>query len=868
MKIRLLLSLLFSILVIGFIHGQETETTPEEKTKKERPSQSEKGERPKRGEGRRPGGERGEMTPERWRAMSERMPKIGKISGKIIDKDSGKPIEYATVALLLSMDSSIVSGGVTNEKGIFEMEELPMGRFIVSVEFMGYDTYYSSMVGISPRKQTEHNLGNIELYVKSESLSEVVVKEKKPFMELELDKKVYNVGDNITVTGGTATEVLEQIPSIDIDIDGNVSLRGSQNMRILIDGRPTALAGGDPAAVLEQIPSETIEKVEVITAPSAKYDPEGMTGILNIILKKNKKIGLTGLVSVNWGVIDYDEYGANASIGYKNKKMNISASYSLRDRERESYRENYRLNTFPDTTFSFRQDGENARGNISHNAKLGFEFYPNSNSTIYSSASFGIRDGDGFSENIYQNFDSSDEFVDVQRILNSNIDERFNKDFNLGYQNRIKGDWNHVLNIDLSYSDNSDDETDNINQASFGSNDIDFTDPIGDIYTQTDRTDGFRSVLRAGVDYEKPFKNEAKLEVGYSGIIRDSRSNFDSSNDLFDNEFLFDERIHSVYTTYAHPITETFTVKGGIRLEQAITDGELIDTNDKFDKNYFSWFPSFSLSKKLSNDGGEMSLSYSRRISRPRSRQINPFVNYSDPLNLRRGNPDLNPEYTNAMELNYMKRWDKLTITPAIFYRYSTGNINRYREVDNDGVYTLTYINFSNSHAYGAELVAVYSPFKWWRIMPSLNMSQTISTGSTEEEDINVNALRLGGRISSNMSFENNWDVQFFIFYRSPANISQGRMKRMLFANIGVKKKILNEKGTIGLNIRDPFATGKFQFTTSGDTFFQEGFRQREPYVFNLSFSYRFGKQERNRRGRGGNRDNGGGDGGFDDMID
>jgi outer membrane receptor protein involved in Fe transport len=870
MNFRILLSITFVFFLVGFLQAQEENKDQPEKPKSEKPNKRPEGERPKRPNGQRPsGGGRGEMTAEQWRSFSEKMPKIGKVYGKITESQSGKPVEYATVALLLQMDSSIVSGAVTDKKGNFSMEDLPVGRFIIMAEFMGYDTYYSDMIGINPRKQAEHNLGSISLEIKSESLNEVVVKEKRPFMELQLDKKVFNVSDNITVSGGTATEVLEQIPSVDIDIDGNVSLRGSSNLRILIDGRPTALAGGDPAAILEQIPSETIEKVEVITAPSAKYDPDGMVGILNIILKKNRKIGLTGLVSANWGVIDYDEYGVNGSIGYKNKKVNITAGYGYRNNERDRLRENYRINTLADTTFSFIQEGTGAGRRKSHNVNLGFELYPTSNSSISTSARFRFGNNDSESENIYNNYNENTIFTDVQRILENEEESGSNKNFSLGYQNRFKGDWNHVLNIDLSYSDDVETETSNFNQADYTVSDERFLNPIDNyIYSQEDITDDTRRVIQAAVDYEKPFKSEAKLEVGYKSIFRFTDGDFNSSIDELDNQFLFDEQIHAVYSTYAHPVTSSFSVKAGLRLEQAVTDSELVNTGETFDKNYFSWFPSLSLSQKLKNDKGSLSLSYSRRINRPRTRQVNPFVNYSDPLNFRQGNPDLNPEYTNAVELNYMKRWEKLTLTPSVFYRYTTGIINRFKTVDDEGISTTSYVNLNSAHAYGVEMVAVYSPFKWWRLMPSVNLSQTILNSSNIDADLNTSAFSVGGRLMSNMSFKKDFDVQLFFFYRAPRNLPQGSMKSIFFGTIGVKKKILDGKGSIGLNVRDPFSTGKFRFTTQGDTFYQDGLRQREPYVFTLSFSYRFGKQERNRRGgRGGDR-SGGDAGGFDDMMD
>ncbi len=862
MKLKYILSILMLFSFV-FLFAQEEEKAKEEKPKTEENKRPErppnKGQRP---EGSRPG--RGEMTVEKWKEMSERMPKIGKVSGKVIDKNSGKAVEYASIGLLLAMDSSIVNGTITDEKGIFSMEELPVGRFIVSVEFMGFDTYYSDKIMLNPRKSPEVDLGTIELEFGSEVLGEVVVSEKKPFMELELDKKVYNVADNITVSGGSATEVLEQIPSIEVDMEGSVSLRGSQNLSILIDGRPTAMAGGDPAAVLELIPAESIERVEVITNPSAKFDPEGMAGILNIILKKNKKIGLTGLVSASYTIVD--EYSLSGTLGYKNKKINIYGSYTHRNSEREFSRENYRLNTLSDTTYSFDQTGKGARRRISHNFKTGLDFYPNSSSTIYTVASFGLQSSDDNSNNIYQYFDNNETRTHQGRVLEIEDESSKNKEFTLGYQKRFKNDWSHSLEVDLNYSDNYEEGDSRIENGLYGIADIDFNDPLDPLYFQEDVTDEERQNFQARIDYQRPFENKAKLELGYKSRLRLTNNIFDSSLDTLDNEFEFDEQIHAIYGTYAYPVTEKFTIKGGLRLEQAMTNSELLNTGETFDKKYFSWFPSLTLSQDMGKKG-QVSLSYSRRINRPRTRQINPFVNYSDPLNFRKGNPDLNPEYTNAVELNYMKRWDKLTFSPSIYYRYTTDIINRYKTVDSEGVSTLSYVNLSNSQSYGIEFSAMYSPFKWWRIMPSVDLSHSILNTDNIAADLNNNNFRIGGRIMSNMTVWKNLDIQFFTFFRAPSNITQGKMKGMFFTTIGAKKKILKEKGTIGVNVRDPFGTGKFRFTTESDLFYQEGVRQREPYVLTFSFSYRFGKQERNKNRRG-DRERGGMDGGMDDMMD
>ncbi len=836
----------------SFSYGQDA--PPKEDTQKE-------GNRPPRGGKGNEGRPQGKMTKEMWLEFSEKMPKVGKISGKVIDEKSGEPIEYATIGLLLQLDSSVITGTITNEKGLFVMEELPIGRFIVSVEFMGYETQNFPDIRLNPRRSPEVDLGTISLDISSEMMGEVVVQEEKPFIELQLDKKIVNVEDNLTVAGGTATDVLEQVPSVEVDIDGNINLRGSQNITILIDGRPTAMAGSSPADILEQIPAESIEKIEIITNPSAKYDPDGMAGILNIILKKNKKIGLTGNVSANWQFLDLNEYSFSGNLGYRNQKVNVYTNYSYRDNEREFYRLNYRLNTLTDTIYSFDQDGDGARRRKSHVFKTGLDFYPNSSSTIYTSVQLGFQKGNDYGENLYYYFDENSIWSHLG--INTEVEKESERDksFSLGYQKRFNNKWDHLLEIDFNYSDDNEEETSDLEQGEY---DLDYN--LDDLYIQNDITNSYRQSYQGRIDYERPFDNKSKLEVGAKSIVRFRDEEFISSNPILDNQFQFDEQIHAIYSTYAYPVTEKFSIKGGLRLEQAVTDGKVVNSNETFHKNYFSWFPSLTLSQDL-GEKGQMSLSYSRRINRPRSRQINPFLNYSDPLNFRKGNPDLNPEYTSAIEYNYMKRWDKITFMPSLYYRHTTGIINRYRTVDSEGVSTMTYINLSQAHAYGIELVTIYKPFKWWRLMPSFDLNQTILDAGNLDADLNTTAFRVSGRLVSNMTFWKNMELQMFFMYRAPSKIAQGEMKSIFFGNIGLKKKILNDKGSIGISIRDPFATGKFRFITEGDTFYQEGSRQREPYIATLTFSYRFGKQERNKRNKN-DRDRGNSDSGFDDMMD
>ncbi len=886
-KIGLITSFMFLSLQL-FAQDEKPAQDENKKPDTEKPERPEKnGERPGRGErpggGQRPGGGRGNFTPEMWRQFSERMPKIGQVSGIVVDDATGKPIEYATVSLLLSLDSSVVDGTITGADGKFLMEELPMGPFIVSAEFMGYGSVSSEKFRINPRKQTAFDLGELRMSVEAEQLGEVVVEEKRPFVEMELDKKIYNVSDNLTVSGGTATEVLETLPSIEVDIDGNVSLRGSSNLTVLVDGRQSNLSGLGMDAVLEQIPADAIDRVEVITNPSAKFDPDGMAGIINIILKKNKKIGLNGFVSANYTPID--RFGGSGSLSYRNKKVNVYTNYSYNRSERNFNRETERRGYFDaavpltdgsDFIYrSFIQEGSSSRKRRTHLGKIGIDFSPEPNSTIFTSYSigFGNRPDESSLETSY--FDALGAKTADALFEENEEDPGLNHDVVLGYQKRFGGKWDHQLNIDLNYSTRSSEEETSIIRTYTATGDFD--DPIADPDNQFDMSDRNNSTISAALDYDRPFEDGAKLETGYKTIVTENDRNYNST--IFDystgtyvnnvglsNHFKFQQQVHAVYATYGRPITETFSVKAGIRLEQAIVNSELLTTGETFNKRYFSYFPSAAMTQKFP-DESEIQLSYSRRINRPRSRQINPFPSQTDPFNIRQGNPDLDPEYTNNLELSYMKRWDKLTLTPSIFYRYVTGVMRRYRTIDGEGVSTLNYVNFDNARNFGVELAAVYTPTKWWRLMPSVEMYQSIVDGGDLDSEINNNTFSLGGRVVSSMTVWKDLDIQVFLMMRAPAETAQGRRKGMIFSNIGLKKKILDGKGTVGLSARSLFGLTRFSYITDTEDLYQTFTGQMEPNLLNFSFSYRFGKQERQQRRRGG-RDGFNQGGGMDDMME
>ncbi len=798
--------------------------------------------------------------------LSER-PKIGDLSGIILDVDSREPIEFATISLMSQKDSTLVSGGITDKKGEFYIPELPPGRFFAKVSFIAYNDEFVQGVRINPREPSL-NLGEILLSPKSEILKEITVKEDRALVTNAIDRKVINVAKTLTSAGGDVTDVLKEVPSIEVDVDGNVSMRGSSNLTILIDGRPSGLVG-DGSSVLEQIPANAVETIELITNPSAKYDPDGMSGIINIVMKKNQKGGING--SVNGSIGTGQKYTAGLNLNYRTSKYNIFGSYSYQNRNRWMSME-FDRHTFGDFDDAFTdQDEEGNRYREGHVIKAGFDYYINRKNTLTFTTVLGPGSS-GRDEDIYaQYLDENESLEDVIFRDNEEDEDETDQDYSLLYTRKFKKP-KQELRADVRYSTSQEGE---LGFFSAQNLDVNF-DPVDNAFLYNNFTNEDRTIMNGQVDYTHPLSEESKLELGYKTSYRNINTEFlseswDTSSDSFtpddslNNEFDFDEQLHALYGTYGQSIKK-FSYQLGVRLEQVFTESKLAGSEEAYVNDYFSVFPSVHLSQKVGK-GQELGLSYSRRIRRPHPRQLNPFPDYSDPLNLRQGNPYLNPEYTNSYELTYSKIWDKVGLNTSLYYRHTTDAMRRDVVIGEDGIFRVSSVNFGQYFAYGLEAMFNIRALKWWRINTGFNIYESVSDGTNIEDNLEVKAMNWTGNLMSNMSLPNGIELQISGRYRSPFVIPRGKISGFSSMDAAVKKDVLKGRGNIGFRVSDIFNTRQFRIELDDDNYTQTTLRKRESRIAYLSFSYRFGEMEKSKRGRRGNRgmDSGGFDGG--DMF-
>lgn len=810
-------------------------------------------------------------------------PAIGTLTGTVIDSFTQKPIAYATVALALMRGDSVVAGALTDEKGKFSIDEIRIGAYYLIIQSMAHHERRMDRIFISPGEPIK-GLGKIILAHKDYSMEEVEIVGEKQFMEMAIDRKIYNTEQLLTVQGGVATDILQNIPSVEVDIDGNISLRGSSNVTILIDGRPSGLTGTDRAALMEQIPASSIERIEVITNPSAKYDPDGMSGIINVVLKRNRRLGLNGNVSLSATTKGTRErspdfqvpnkYNTALGLNFRNDKLNAYVNGSYQVEERFGYGVNYRENKFSGASPILEQNSNSLRNGTSGMVRGGLDLYLNTKNTLSFSSTYSDRGSieDESEVFTFRDLETNWDSAYVRETDESSV--RGSVDANVSYESKFDTKGRHKLVASLSYSHgfgDSDNQFANIYLNEDGAT------ASGPVNRQNNFSLNANDIYTLQADYEKPLAKKGKLEAGYKSIIRDINNDFTSESfdefadafvlDTFlNNNFFYKERIHAVYTTVGQQF-KRIGYQAGVRAEQTYTTAELINTNEEFVNNYFNFFPSGFLTYKMT-ESQQLQLNYSRRINRPRTRQLNPFTNYSDPLNLRYGNPFLKPEFVDAIEFSYAFTKNKSTVTASTYYRVVHDVIQRFKSIDTlTNVATTTYQNLGTGTSYGVELIYVGDITKWFNLNASFNFYRTeIDGGDTE---ITNSGYGYGGRFNGTFRLPKDYNIQLTSFYRGPRPTLQGRFYGFNSINLAVQKRVLDNKGTLSLNIRDVFNTMQFRVDINDPLFYQEFLRKRESRMATLTFSYRFGKQQFDPRGRRRGRGDGDGEdgGGMDEDF-
>ncbi|MEZ4938253.1 MAG: TonB-dependent receptor [Crocinitomicaceae bacterium] len=795
-------------------------------------------------------------------------PKIGELIGVVEDSSSTEPIEFATISLFRIKDSALVTGGVSDVNGRFRITEIPIGMYRVKISFIGYKDKVVGPLLFKP-EASKLDLKTVQISTAESALNEVEIIAEKAELETKIDRKVFNVEKNITATGGTVNDLLNNIPSVEVDMDGNISLRGSGNVTILIDGKPSSLTGGARTGILTSIPASSVESIEVITNPSAKYDPDGMSGIINIILKKNKLKGITAGVELSAGT--GNTYNTSTNFNYKNEKLNFYSNYSFNHYRGYRNYESTRKTTIEDTLLSLDQYRDGTDLNESHMLKLGIDFYLNPKNILGFSVMGNLsrREREGYMKYTeYNNFEAQKEFW-----TRDTYDPNHSKslDFSLNYQHKFK-QAGHELQLNLNQS-----VGDQITQGFYLEQYYDTMLipedlPIRQQLEYDEKNNFFVGML----DYVNPIKKNMKVEAGAKATIRniyqdsynesyDYDSSFFLPTDSLNNIFTYNEQIYAVYGIWSHTIKERFGYQIGIRLEQALTRPVLVNTNDTYRNDYFSWFPSLHLSYKLGEKKNhELTLSYSKRINRPHMHSLNPFPNYSDPLNVRQGNPYLYPEYIQSVELGYAHYSKYFTFTGSGYFRYMTDMIQRVLVVDSSGVNYRTWSNVDNGFSYGVEAVMIIKPFDWWRMNVSFNLFQMVfQDQSNTESDLNNQGLGWSAKLMSTMTFfDKSTEVQVNFNYSAPRPISQGTIRARWNADFAAKQWFLKKTLAVGIRVSDIFNTMQFQIDVTQSNQVTYTRFKWETRRFYINLSWKFGNLRQAKSGRG----YGGSGGGMDDM--
>ncbi|MFK7775875.1 MAG: TonB-dependent receptor [Saprospiraceae bacterium] len=773
----------------------------------------------------------------------------GLISGKIVDMDSQNPLDYATITIFSQGDSSLVTGDLSKKDGRFSFQ-VPFGNHFAKVEFIGFKPKIINDIFIG-QENSKLVLGTIQLEINSENLSEVEVRADKSTYQLSLDKRVFNVGKDIANAGGTAADILNDVPSVAVDVDGTVSLRGNESVQILVDGKPSGLVGLNNSNGLKNLPAHLIDKVEVITNPSSKFEAEGTAGILNIILKKEKKGGLNGSLDLLIG--HPSVYGSAINLNFRKNQFNFFTNLSYDHWSNigggNVYQEFFGDN---DTTEIFTSERQHKHTAISKSFRFGADYHFNKNTIFTPSFSYPRSQEDNLNELEYFNFINN---------LNNEIGESFRtdqeqeEDRNLEYvlsYKRMLGKKGHQIVADIRIQKNEEEEDSEILEQFFEGNNLVFAKPE---LKQRSSNQGGEQRFISKIDYTLPLGKNQKIEAGYQSSFRKINNNYlveELNNQDWElyhdvkSRFKYKENIHAFYSSYANKINK-FSFQFGLRLEYTDVITELLESNKLNPRSYFNFFPSTHLTYNFSEKNA-IQLSYSRRLKRPRFGDLNPSFSFSDTRNRFLGNPDLNPEYTNSYEVGHIRFWEKGSLGSSIFYRNTVSSIEgvfyKVEVIDSIPVAFRRPENFASKDDFGFEFNFSFQPLKWWKINGDAYFFRAITDGSNLDEDFSADTYIAIGRLTSRLTFFKKIDLQMRLNYRAPQNKPQGTRKSISFLNIGMSRKFLKKKGTMTLSISDVFNSFRSRGTLVTDRINRsDEFRWRSRSV-RLSFGYRLNQKK------------------------
>ena len=755
------------------------------------------------------------------------------VNGKIVDKSNGEAIPFATVVIRDSETNQNITGATTDEEGNFFLR-VATTSFYVEVSFIGYDNRVIRDISL---QGDVADLGVIELETVDTVLEEVEIRAEKSSTEFTLDRRVFNVGQDLSSTGMGALELLNNVPSVNVSIEGEVSLRGSAGVQILIDGKPSIIAD-DPANTLSSITADMIERIEVITNPSAKYDAEGTSGILNIVLRKDDKTGMNGSVTLNTGVPDNHSVGF--SLNRRTERFNLFTQLGVGYRSLPRDNENSNQDLVNNTTVN--SEGTEFRNENFYNIILGSDFYINDLNVITLSGNYAYEIEDQPSETNFELID--DETGDVvSRWLREETTEATNPkwQFDLQFKREFEDYEDHLLLFSAQGRFFGKDQS-SFFEVTPLEGDLEFND-------QETETEFQQAEFIFKLDYTKPFSDRTTMELGSQYFISDVGNDF-TVREFIDgewvtlptltNNFEFDQKVFAVYGTFAYE-GDKWGFKGGLRLENTDLKTFLTDTNQENSQYYTDLFPSAHISYQLS-EVTSFQLGYSARIYRPRLWDLNPFFNIRNDFVIRTGNPFLQPEYTDSYELTSILVFDKLSLNAGMYYIYTTDVIERVTRFQ-DNVSITTPQNVGTNQRIGAEVNFKYSPINWFTLSGDFNYGYFQRDGEFEDQIFDFADDQWTSRLTGKFKLPAQFELEIIGNHRSSYRNIQSEISSVTFADLGLRKKVSKGKLVLNFAIRDIFASRVREIQTFGEDFYVYSNSLRGRFV-TLGLSYGFGKGE------------------------
>jgi len=760
----------------------------------------------------------------------------GKLVGKIVEAPKSTPVSFATVAVLLARDSTVANGVISDENGVFTIPDVKPGNYILRITNMGYETLFVPNVRVA----TESNLvdlGTLTVIVSAQKLNEVVVRGEKSMIVEDIDKKMINIGKDMLASSNNVSDLLEKVPAVSLDENGNPQVRGKGNVVVLIDGKPSTLYGSDLPTVLQSFPADLIERIDVSTTPSAKYEGEGASGVIDIITKKNKIRGINGSGRATLGLKENNNGSGNVS--FRTGKLGLNASLNGQMRNTFWKRRLDRDNFLGEEQSRLEQRGTGNNTNKNLFSRVGANYDIDDKNSVEVGVNYS-RDQSKNKSNLLNNSASlTGQMLDHFERINQSKGNGHNLSTSFDYRHKFATK-DQLLTFTANYSQGESEGRSNYDQE----NVIDSLSR----YQQNFRNSNSKSVF-LNTDYTWPITPKATLEVGFRTRINTNDNsnafyllNTETGGFEFDNNisniFNYKNSIYTGYMTFSKK-TDLWGVRAGLRLTDSDQQIDQVSANRDFSVHFLTLVPSLSLSRKL-DENALLKLNYSRRVQRPQADWLNPFTDVSDPRNLQTGNPNLRPEFTHKAEMAYSNYEESGGWGPSLFMDYSNNAITRIRTVDAAGISLTRYDNVGREMAYGFETDFSQKFGDILKINGSGRVfrSEVVSTTA----DIDNRTWSYSGNLNAFVTLPLDFRASAYVNYEGPRAIAQGTRQGVFVANMGIRKDLLEKKATLSFNIQDIFLSRAYKSQLATDTYIQNSLWQQTNRLVNLTFQYRFGK--------------------------